>query len=110
MANIYNNSGTINYGNYANNGSTIHISNGPFDELGRLIQQLREAMADTDKVSETEKNATFQWLDLIQEGGDEQKPLVGPVLERLKKWQSLFDATSAIGQVISLVMDVVKEL
>jgi hypothetical protein len=98
----------INYGNYADHGSTIHVSNDQSDELSRLIQQLRQAMADTDKVSEWEKNATFGWLELIQKGGTEQKPLVGPVLERLEKWQALFDANSAVGQVISLVMDALR--
>jgi hypothetical protein len=108
MSNIYNNSGVINYGTYADHGATIHISNDRCDELGRLIQQLRKTMADTEKVSESEKNATFEWLELIQKGGAEQKPMIGPVMERLEKWQTLFDATSAIGQVISLVMDALK--
>lgn len=105
MANI-NNSGVINYGNFADNGATIRISNGKSDELGQLIQQLRQAMADTDKVSEAEKEDTYELLEDV--GREGKKSFINLLLERLEKWKSLFGATSAIGQSISAIIDVIK--
>ncbi|MFC4076170.1 DEAD/DEAH box helicase [Salinithrix halophila] len=103
-----NNNSTINNGTITNiHGDQINNTyNGHSEELGRLIQQLREVMADIDKVPESQKKETYAMLEDVRRG--EKKSFKGKVLKRLDSWQGLCGATSAVGQVISLVMDAVK--
>ncbi len=100
-----NNGGNV---NIATDHSTLQVNEGA-ELSSQLIEDLRKEMSQVRQVSEKEKEEILQLLKALKQSKEKKEyKKMDRLLQRLRRWQPLFDGLNATGQTAANIMNIFK--
>nr|MDA8352446.1 AAA domain-containing protein [Bacillota bacterium] len=100
-----NNDGNV---NIATDHSTLQVNEGA-ELSSQLIEDLRKEMSQVRQVSEKEKEEILQLLKALKQSKEKKEyKKMDRLLQRLRRWQPLFDGLNATGQTAANIMNIFK--